>query len=950
MTDILPAQPSLSAEQSFQQAVAHHQAGQYAEAKTLYLAVLQADPHHAAANHNLGCLSVQAGQPAAALPYFLAALEIDPARSQYWLSYIDALHRAGQTAEAQQLLALARQQGLQGTETEQLAVKLIGNPDDKPAPPVVKNRAQKRLNKNATPKNPSQQEVHALTALFNQGQFAEAVRLAQALTERYPQHGIGWKALGTAYLQMNRIEDALIPMQKATARLPNDTEAHNNLGITLHELGRHTEACSSYQRALKLNPASAGAHSNLGAALQSQGKLDEAEMHYRRAIKANPDYAKAHSNLGALLLERNQPDDAAASILRALQLNPHNAVAHYNLGVAFKDQGKLNEAQASCLQALTINPEYADAHHLLGTIYFHFNRLDEGAASYRRALQIMPDYDDALNNLALLLDAQGQSALALDTIMQSLHRNETDIARSVFVSCVKDQRFTHDDAVLRPFLLRALTEPWGRTGELARVCTDLVRHTPFIAACLTQFPLPPGRELFDPQNLNALASDQLLCALLEAAPVCDVAMERLLTTARSALLKNCNLPPTDTAITFYSALARQCFINEYVFFCSAEEIREVENLREAVVQSLKNTTPVATLVLLTLAAYMPLGTLPLADQLSGHDWPQAVKAVLTQQITEPAEEQRLRAILPTLTPLADETSRQVSTQYEENPYPRWIRTAPAGKARSLAGYLSNLFPMAVFHRPQQSIDVLIAGCGTGLQSISHAQRISGARVLAIDLSRSSLAYAMRKTQEMGLNAIKYAQADLLKLDTLDRHFDVIESSGVLHHLADPWAGWQTLLSRLRPGGFMKIGLYSELARTEIVSARTAIAERGYGSTTEEIRRYRQELMNSDASSACSGILNSPDFFSTSSCRDLLFHVQEHRVTLPQIDAFLRTHALIFLGFEIQGAVLQAYKQRFPDDPAAQNLQQWHIFEQDNPATFANMYQFWVHNPPADAIS
>ena len=71
---------------------------------------------------------------------------------------------------------------------------------------------------------------------------------------------------------------------------------------------------------------------------------------------------------------------------------------------------------------------------------------------------------------------------------------------------------------------------------------------------------------------------------------------------------------------------------------------------------------------------------------------------------------------------------------------------------------------------------------------------------------------MRKTRELGVSSIEYAQADLLKLGSLGKQFDVIEAGSVLHHLADPWTGWRTLLSLLRPGGFMLLGLYSNIAR------------------------------------------------------------------------------------------------------------------------------------------
>ena len=128
-------------------------------------------------------------------------------------------------------------------------------------------------------------------------------------------------------------------------------------------------------------------------------------------------------------------------------------------------------------------------------------------------------------------------------------------------------------------------------------------------------------------------------------------------------------------------------------------------------------------------------------------------------------------------------------------------------------------------REPESLDILVAGCGTGQQPIGTAQRFPRASVLAIDLSLASLAYAKRKSDAAGV-AIEYAQADILELD-LDRRFDIVESSGVLHHLADPMCGWAALEKLVKPGGFMRIGLYSELGRSNVIALRAMIAERGY---------------------------------------------------------------------------------------------------------------------------
>lgn len=108
-------------EQLLQQAIAHHQSGELMEAGTLYQTILASQPNHPAANHNLGLIAVQAQQPEAGLPYFEAALNADPTCKTYWLSYIDALLQTSQFDAARNILALARQHGLEGKEVTALA-------------------------------------------------------------------------------------------------------------------------------------------------------------------------------------------------------------------------------------------------------------------------------------------------------------------------------------------------------------------------------------------------------------------------------------------------------------------------------------------------------------------------------------------------------------------------------------------------------------------------------------------------------------------------------------------------------------------------------------------------------------------------------------------------------------------------------------------------------------
>jgi 2-polyprenyl-3-methyl-5-hydroxy-6-metoxy-1,4-benzoquinol methylase len=448
--------------------------------------------------------------------------------------------------------------------------------------------------------------------------------------------------------------------------------------------------------------------------------------------------------------------------------------------------------------------------------------------------------------------------------------------------------------------------------------------------------------LFGAESPAGWADDELFLALLVSAQNTDIELERFLTMARRALLEAATggEPEDSKTLEFYSALARQCFINEYVFFPSDEEIEEASGLRDALAASLEAGIPISPLRLLAVAAYFPLHSLSGATRLAERTWPEPVTEVLVQQVREPREEMQLRAAIPRLTPIEDAVSRMVRAQYEDNPYPRWVRIPLTERGVTTAGYLRQKFPFAVFRRESGSgiAEFLSAGCGTGQLALEIAQSVM-ARVLAVDLSLASLGYARRKAMELGLDGIEFAQGDLLELGAMGRSFDVVECSGVLHHLADPFAGWRTLLSLLRPGGFMVVGFYSEAARRGIVEARQFIAERGYGPSPDDIRRCRQDLLDLDQGRELGTEFG--DFFGVSSCRDLLFHVQEQRMQLPAIAAFLEDNGLTFLGFETDDATLQAYRRRFPGDPAAANLDHWHAFEQDNPDIFAGMYRFWI---------
>jgi SAM-dependent methyltransferase len=543
----------------------------------------------------------------------------------------------------------------------------------------------------------------------------------------------------------------------------------------------------------------------------------------------------------------------------------------------------------------------------------HHGKPNEAVRLYKQLLALKPDHAEACNNLGCVLLAQGKRDAA------------------------------------GPWFARALVLMPQLFDEFASVGAMLVAVNPALGEGMKSaagaWPRRlPARDLLGPAGFEAIRADALLRGVLASTTIRDVNLERLLTSIRLHVLRMASDAATgdgveDNVLGFCCALAKQCFINEYVFATKQEEAEQAERLKQKLLEALAEGANIPALWPAVVAAYFPLGSLPNPQLLLERAWPTALTEVLVQQLREPWEERQYRDLISRLTGIDDDVSVAVRGQYEENPYPRWVHAASASASITLDEHLRAQFPTAAF-RPLGSssgIDVLVAGCGTGRHPIEVARKYRDARVLAVDLSLTSLCYAKRKTPAALAQRIEYAQADILKLGSIERTFDLIEVSGVLHHLADPIAGWRVLLGLLRPGGFMHVGLYSELARRDIVAARAFILEQGYRPTADDIRRCRQDLHNSPLS----GVAKASDFFSTSECRDLLFHTQERRLTIPQIKSFIVENGLKFIGFEFAPQVMQRYREIFGGDRFVRDLDRWHAFETERPDTFAGMYQFWL---------
>ncbi len=675
------------------------------------------------------------------------------------------------------------------------------------------------------------------------------------------------------------------------------------------------------------------------------GHLEQAERLYREAIELAPAHGVAHNNLGLILAARGNIEAACGHFQHTLDLDPQATDAARNLAQAHHHCGRLRQALDCCRQLLRIDPQpsgarlrIVDLHALLGETGAARTALLEAAAA------IAPG-DPCFEPLIAQLETFSDQAIAAGDIdagwqlagaLCRLQPNHLPGLR-MLAHCLRRAHPRLDDAQLDADLRLCLASRELDHQGLARPCLALLRaRYPALDCAEPRVFLQP-----------AVSRDPLLLAWLGRCLNTDPAMERQLQRLRRLLLLRLDaaagIDPAQAPLL--AALALQCFANEYLYPQSADENARLETLTSDLMEHRGGWRKLGSgdyPKLLVLACYRPWYRLPRAGELANRLADQApawLHEARRRILNEPLAEQHIAARLQA-GKVHDPISRAVRRQYEQSPYPRWHSLEPE-PADSVGDYLRHLFP---HFRPSDPLNaavrILIAGCGTGEHAIRVALRHPRAQVTAIDLSLASLAYAQRQADRLAVANLSLRQADILALPDFGAPFQVIESVGVLHHLARPAAGLAALIAVLDKQGVMKLGLYSRTARRHVNLARQRITALGLGNQAADIRFLRNRILDG-LEPDLKPLLRSLDFYSLSNCRDLLFHVQEHQYDIPALQALLDEQRLDIIGFQFSGnAAAQHYLDLFPAEQLPGPLRNWHTVEQRYPDTFAGMYQFW----------
>jgi SAM-dependent methyltransferase len=184
----------------------------------------------------------------------------------------------------------------------------------------------------------------------------------------------------------------------------------------------------------------------------------------------------------------------------------------------------------------------------------------------------------------------------------------------------------------------------------------------------------------------------------------------------------------------------------------------------------------------------------------------------------------------------------VSRQYERYRYPQPVQDLEAWLADNWQWFDPShahriLWPDREY---KSDLDILVAGCGTN-QAAVFAFTNRDAKVVAVDVSQPSLDHHQYLKDKHGLNNLELHRLSIEELPTLGRDFDLIVSTGVLHHLADPQAGMNAVARCLRPDGVIAVMLYAKFGRFGIDMLQSVFRDLGLGQNESSIALVRQTL-------------------------------------------------------------------------------------------------------------
>ena len=203
---------------------------------------------------------------------------------------------------------------------------------------------------------------------------------------------------------------------------------------------------------------------------------------------------------------------------------------------------------------------------------------------------------------------------------------------------------------------------------------------------------------------------------------------------------------------------------------------------------------------------------------------------------------------------------------------------------------------------REDFEVLVAGCGTW-QAAKYALTHPGARVVAIDVSTTSLEHTERLKQKHNLTNLDVRQLAIERAADLDHSFDHIICTGVLHHLVDPEAGLRALRSVLNRDGALYLMVYAPYGRAGVYMMQEYFRRLGVGTSPKEIDDLISVLRMVPEHHPVLATQRGSRQFNAEALADALLNPRDRAYSVPEIFQLLDSSELIFGRWYWQAAYL-----------------------------------------------
>ena len=238
----------------------------------------------------------------------------------------------------------------------------------------------------------------SMSTWFYAGRWQDGKTLYRHAISVNTQNYFAHKYLGTALMNEDKLDEAVVEFKKALDIKPLYPGAHIGLGYVLCKKGLFEKAVEQFKEALRASPNNVQAHCYMAKALSKLGHIDKAVYHLSEALRLDPDNEKVHIYMGIALARLNKMDEAVVHLTRAIDLCPYCPDAHNNLGRVLTLKGDLEGALKHLNQAIKLQPDNAQAYNNLGLVFTQIGELEEAIFFTAAAIHFKPDYTKARAN------------------------------------------------------------------------------------------------------------------------------------------------------------------------------------------------------------------------------------------------------------------------------------------------------------------------------------------------------------------------------------------------------------------------------------------------------------------------------------------------------------------------------------------------------------------------